>query len=259
MKRVKNALFFFFLVYFSQITWNCAGLFGSKGPKLIKNFSSINFPIDSSITDDPELEQLISSYRLEMENVMSNVIGFASMNLNKGRPEGTLNNFIADLMLKRANIEYGKHVHVAITNISGLRREIPAGSITVGMIYEVYPFENELVVLEMKGSQILQLAQQIGEKGGECVSGIRIQYQGQKPVAIVIQAEELKLDNTYFVTTTDYLSTPGRRSLGALGQGSREFLGVLIRDAILEEIRDLNSKGESITAKMDGRIVFNSK
>lgn len=256
MKSFKKIGLYLFSLALLVSSWQCAALSGSGRPKLAKGYSSVNIEIDSTLADDPAVERIIAPYRKEMNKIMEKVIGIAGVEMNKGKPEAPLNNFIADLMLERANKEYGKKVSAAITNVSGLRRDIPKGPITVGVVYEVMPFENELVVLEMTGDQISQLAQQIGEKGGECIAGLKIEYRNKAVKSIRVQGQPVQPDKIYYVTTTDYLSTPGRKSLGVLGQAKRDFLGVLLRDTILDKIAELQAAGKQVTAKVEGRIVF---
>jgi len=56
--------------------------------------------------------------------------------------------------------------------------------------------------------------------------------------------------------TTDYLSAPGRNRLKILGEVPRNFLGVTLRDAILDEVKGLQAAGKKIDTKVDGRIVI---
>jgi 2',3'-cyclic-nucleotide 2'-phosphodiesterase (5'-nucleotidase family) len=245
------------LVLSFNILWQCAGSKATKTPYETGRFESRNILIDSTLADDPEIESLISPYRTELNEKMNVVIGHAGMQLDKGNPEAPLNNFIADLMLKRANREFDNEVHVAITNEGGLRTSIPKGPITIRNIYEVMPFDNELVVLEMTGTQLITLAEEIGEEHGEPVSGMRLEFLDNKLFQISVQNSPVDKEKIYYVTTTDYLSTPGRRSLKTLSEAHRTFLGITLRDAIIDEIKELDSENQKVMARVDGRIIFN--
>jgi 2',3'-cyclic-nucleotide 2'-phosphodiesterase (5'-nucleotidase family) len=196
----------------------------------------------------------IQPYRKDLDKKMGVVIGSAAMTLSKGKPEATLNNFVADLMLERANRDFNKPVQVALTNRGGLRAAIPKGEITLGNIYEVMPFENELVVLEMNKEQLLTLAKEIGEIGGEPISGMVLEFKGEKLTKMIVNGHFMEDDSTYYLTTTDFLSSPGRNRLALLSTVPRTFLGVTLRDAIIDKIEQLNAAGEQIKAEMDGRI-----
>jgi len=253
--RKKRLPFWIFLFLLNIIAWQCAGT-GSSRLILTENLTSTNLAIDSTISNDILVENLIIPYRQQLNQTMNKIIGYAEKELRKGRPEAPLNNFIAELMLKRANAEYSKKVHIAITNLGGIRASIPKGPITLGKIYEVMPFENELVVLEMTGEQVITLAKQIGERNGEAIAGMRLTFRNGQLITLTVQGEKVDPEEIYYVVTTDFLSNPGRSSLQVLGQAKRDFLGVLIRDAIIDEIRQAQSRGNPITAEVDGRIVF---
>lgn len=257
MRKLINIKFLISLIVSFNFLWQCAGSKATKTPYEIGRFESHNILIDSTLVDDPEIESLISPYRAELKEKMDVVIGYAGMSLDKGNPEAPLNNFIADLMLKRANREFEKKVHVAITNAGGLRTGIPEGPITIRNIYEVMPFDNELVVLKMTGSQLIILAEEIGEEYGEPISGMRLKFLDNKLYQITVQNSPVNKEKIYFVTTTDYLSAPGRKSLKTLGQADRTFLGITLRDAIIDEIKELDSKNQKVMARVDGRIIFN--
>ncbi len=236
--------------------WQCAGFHRQAPFRFDNNVASRNILVDSTTSANPDMEALISPYRQKLNKVMGKIVGHAAVDLYRGKPEAPLNNFVADLMLRRANREFPETVHVAITNVGGLRTNIPAGPITLGKIYEVMPFENELVILEMTGSQLITLGKQIGEVHGECIAGMQLEFTGERLTRIRVQGQKVNPEKIYRVVTTDYLSSPGRRKLKILGEVPRKFLGIKLRDAILDEVKAWEARGEPITAKVEGRIVF---
>jgi 2',3'-cyclic-nucleotide 2'-phosphodiesterase (5'-nucleotidase family) len=257
MRKKIYIKFLISLILSLNVLWQCAGSKSTKTPYDPGRFESHNIVIDSTFADDPEIESLISPYRAELNEKMDVVIGHAGMPLDKGNPEAPLNNFIADLMLKRANREFEKEVQVAITNAGGLRTGIPKGPITIRNIYEVMPFDNELVVLKMTGIKLITLAEEIGEENGEPISGMRLEFLDNELFKISVQNLPVNKEKIYYVITTDYLSAPGRRSLKILSEADRTFLGITLRDAIIDEIKELDSKNQKVMARVDGRIIFN--
>jgi 2',3'-cyclic-nucleotide 2'-phosphodiesterase (5'-nucleotidase family) len=235
---------------------SCAANSGGKSSLDLSNVNSQNMQIDSTLANDATLEAFIAPYRADLQKSMDVVIGHSAVDLTRGKPEAPLNNFVADLMLKRANAEFDKPVEISLTNLGGLRVDIPKGPVTVGKIYEVMPFENELVVLEMNGNQVLTLAKEIGEGGGEPIAGMRIDYQNGRLKKLSVGGKYIENDSLYYLVTTDYLSAPGRNRLGILGEVPRIFLGITLRDAILDEVKAIEKAGLQIDTKVDGRIVI---
>ncbi len=239
--------------------WQCAGVQRQAPYRLENEVASRNILVDSTTSPQPAMEELVAPYRQELNQVMGKIVGHAGVELYRKKPEGPLNNFVADLMRRRAALELGDTVHIAITNVGGLRTNIPAGPITLGKVYEVMPFENELVVLDMTGLQILALGKQIGEVHGECISGLHLEFIGDRLTKILVLGKPVNPEKIYRVVTTDYLSSPGRRKLKVLSEAPRKFLGVKLRDAILDEIKEWDARGEPITARVEGRIIFHEK
>ncbi|UCF64202.1 MAG: 5'-nucleotidase C-terminal domain-containing protein [bacterium] len=250
----NRSLHFLRIILIILLLFGCAST--KKDVHEVSVVESRNLQIDSTITADPALMTLVQPYKDDLKQKMEVIIGSAALELSKGKPEAPLNNFIADLMLERANQEFEQGVQVALTNLGGLRTEIPQGPVTLGRIYEVMPFENELVVLEMNGMQLLTLAKEIGEVGGEPISGMVLTFQGENLAKMLVDQKPVENDSIYYLTTTDFLSSPGRNRFAILSTVPRTFLGVTLRDAIIDKVKALDAAGESITAKIEGRISF---
>jgi len=90
---------------------------------------------------------------------LSKVIGRLEGNLNKtGVGGGSLGNFVTNGMRAQAEAKLGKPVTLAIMNVGGLRKnEISAGELRASDIFELLPFENALVALEVTGVQLQKL------------------------------------------------------------------------------------------------------
>ncbi len=250
----NRSLYFLRIILIILLLFGCAST--KKDVHEVSVVESRNLQIDSTIIADPALMTLVQPYKDDLKQKMEIIIGSAALELSKGKPEALLNNFIADLMLERANQEFEQGVQVALTNLGGLRTEIPQGPVTLGRIYEVMPFENELVVLEMNGMQLLTLAKEIGEVGGEPISGMVLTFQGENLAKMLVDHKPVENDSIYYLTTTDFLSSPGRNRFAILSTVPRTFLGVTLRDAIIDKVKALDAAGESITAKIEGRISF---
>lgn len=245
-----------FSVAAGLILWQCAGTGGSKVMHLDNDVPSRNIRIDSTVTADPAMEAFIAPYRDTLTAKMGVVVGHAAVNLTKDRLEGTLNNWVSDLMLETANRLGSDTVYTALTNRGGLRVDIPKGPITLEKIYELMPFENELVVLKLTGKQMETLGQQIGDAHGECIAGMRLVFKDNTLQEMTIQGKPVEPDKIYPLVTTDYLSSPGRDKMSILGEVPRQFVGIRLRDAILQEVEAKEAAGQAVTATVDHRIVF---
>ncbi len=131
--------------------------------------------IDSAISDDPAVREMLAPYR-EKVAALSVVIGKLESDLKRESiGAGPLGNFVTDAMLREAIQKSGKNVVLALSNAGGLRKaEIAAGQLHVSDIFELLPFENALLVVDLSGAQILKILQ-TGVRDPR--AGTRIQYR----------------------------------------------------------------------------------
>ena len=92
--------------------------------------------------------------------------------LTKGRPESSLGNWTADLLLAAARDLFpGYAIAFAVQNYGGLRlSEIGTGPLTVSELYELMPFDNELVLVELGGATLRAFIDHTLADGGWPVS-----------------------------------------------------------------------------------------
>lgn len=215
-----------------------------------EDYDHQNYSITDSLEEDSELDDLIRPYINKVQDEMGRVLTTSETTVERGRPEGALGNFVADLMRSRASSEMRHRIHIAITNNDGLRAPLPSGDITVGMIYELMPFENAIVVQKHTGEQIRKMADQIAEVGGEAISGIRMHISDGEASGVLIGSERVDPNQEYWVATNNWIADGGGPITALHDPIERHDLEVLLRDAIIDY---LNSRG-SIAPETDQRI-----
>ncbi|HEU4951429.1 MAG TPA: 5'-nucleotidase C-terminal domain-containing protein [Holophagaceae bacterium] len=198
------------------------------------------YPLDASIPPDPAVERELAPYRAKLEAKFGKVLCQAPHGLFRGRNgEPNLMGFwMADLMREAAAKATGAPVDAAITNSGGIRANFRPGPVTVGDVYEVMPFDNALVVVEMTGAELLRAVKQgIERRQGEPESNLKAVVSGtpEQPACTVTFLDGTPIDpaKTYRVATTDYLAKSGD-TMRAL-KGSRTVLptGLKLRDVML--------------------------
>lgn len=199
---------------------------------------------------DTNYLRMLTPYKTFMEHTMSKQIGYAKVNLTTGKPESPMSNWSSDALLTIARKEYKHPVDIAIVNMGGLRCEWNKGPITLQNVYELMPFDNELVVLTMMGKDILTLCDHIAQQGGQGVAGLRMQIKKGKAVNVTINKKKVIPNKKYYVATSDYLST-GNDHLEPLANHTNIWCS---HKKIRELYRDYIISQKVISAKKDGRI-----
>lgn len=223
------------------------------------NFQNHNINALTDSVNDPLFAEILTPYTNKLGDELSEIISYTDTSLIAFRPESPLSNFVSDLVFDFArdyalNSQTGIDVQFSLVNHGGLRTSLPKGNIIVRDIFELMPFENELVLLQLTGSQVSELVNFISSRGGEGVSGISFGMRSGRAVAIMVQGKPLEKDSTYWMVTNDYIANGGDGMKVLTNASQRVVTGAKIRDVIINHLRNLKLKGQIVTAKIDGRI-----
>lgn len=214
------------------------------------------FNKNKPLTKDTEAETLISPYRNSMAKEMDEVLVYSEVELNKGKPNSTLGNWITDIILEQTQKNSKEKLACAFQNYGGIRiNSMPAGPITKGKIFEVMPFENMTVILHIPGETLRKLCDRIVAYGGWPMSkGIRFEMGDDRTAKhIMVQEEPLNDDKIYHIVLADYVANGGDRC-DFLEDADRTETGILIRDLIIDYLREMKVKGEKINTTYEERI-----
>ena len=236
-----------------------------KPPKATDvNLRGEKLPVDSSVSDDPAVNQMLVVYSPKVRELDA-VLGSLKGELRKGgMGAGSIGNFVSDGMRWQAGVKLGKPIDLAVVNGGGLRRNnISEGELRARDIFELVPFENALVTVELTGEQLMRLLELV-VSSREAQSGARIVYF-TKPdktseidmVKLRTPAGEKDIDPqaTYRIVTIDYIMNRGGDISTVLKEGKQlQPLGITLRDAIMGYVKSETAAGRTIRANLDGRF-----
>lgn len=220
--------------------------------------------VDAKIPNDEAVEKILAPYS-EKVRALSIVIGRLETPLKKETVgAGSLGSFVTDAMFTYTRTKLGVPVAVAITNAGGLRKnEIAAGDLRASDLFELLPFENALVAVEVTGADLLKLLPAVVR---DAQSGARIQYKWNdqnRPEFISGKLldenpREMEIDpnKIYTIVTIDYLLKVGGGPYAFLKEAkSIKPLNITIRDAVIDYVKNETAAGRTIRARLDDRYV----
>lgn len=201
------------------------------------------------------VELLLKPYREQIAGQMQEVIGRAEGDFIREKPSGSLGNLVVDALLFKAQQVDPRTVN-AISNYGGIRlNQVPRGDITVGRMFELLPFENELVLIEVNGAQLKQWIELMAKAGGWPVARYLpfrveenragISYSDTLLVYDQMKKETLRahkshpplLDTARFlIATNDYVANGGDQC-EFLKACPQLHTGLLVRDAVTDYVR----------------------
>ena len=100
----------------------------------------------------------------------------------------------ADIIKTEVQRDFGQPIDFAIINTGGIRNPLMQGDITLGEIYSIFPFDNTLCLIKLKGSDVRELLNIVASRNGEAVS---------KDVHMTI-ADEKAIESTHTHHRTDH-------------------------------------------------------
>lgn len=221
--------------------------------------------IDSSIAEDPSVNSVIAPYTARVRALNVRIGRLSADLVRTGMGAGSMGNFVADAMRASAAVKLGHPVTLAITNYGGLRkRQMAAGDLMALDIFELLPFENALVTVDVTGEQLLRILKVLVEER-DAQSGAQITYrrteQGNELVNARLgdapnSAREIDPAATYQIVTSDYLVKRGGK-YSVFGEGRNVTpLDLTIRDAVSDYVKAETAAGREIKPVLDNRFVF---
>ncbi|MEZ4985779.1 MAG: 5'-nucleotidase [Saprospiraceae bacterium] len=209
-----------------------------------------------TVAIDNNYQRIIQPYKITLDSSMNQVIGHCKVHLTKRQPESSLGNWMADELLLATPQIAGKRVDMAIQNYGGIRiPDLAAGPITRGRMYELMPFDNTLVVMELKGELVQQLMNQIAKEGGWPISqGSRFTIRDGQAIAVIINEVPLDAQATYSIAMPDYIANGGSDCSFLQGLPYQNT-GVFIRDILIAGVSRLQADNRSIEMPSMGRCM----
>ena len=210
--------------------------------------------IDASLDGIQDTEYLaqLAPIKADLEREMNVQVGYAAEDLWVGAPECPMLNWASDALWDAAKGAFPGQVDIAIVNMGGMRCSWSAGPVTRGNVFELMPFDNRLVVLTLKGEDILALCESFAQYGGQGVAGMRVKIVDGRVADVQIGGKALNTKASYTVATSDYLSG-GADHMDALTHYTDYWNSdLLIRDLYMEQVQ----KQDTLRAVVDGRMTI---
>ena len=228
-------------------------------PYQLSEIHGKQLPIAEKLSSVDSIENVIAPYRDRLNDVLDEPLCYAPkvFSKNDGRYNSSAGNLLADIIYEQANPIFksrtNNEIDFVVTNHGGIRSLISKGDVSSRTAYEVMPFENKIVVLELKGKAVRDLVSHLVRAGRpHPISGIQIILEKDDQLSSVnIQGQPFDEKRTYFVATVDYLANGGD-DMGFFRDGvNRTETDYLLRNAMI----DFFKKTDTLRASIDDRFI----
>ena len=226
----------------------------------VSKINAKQLKIGNEVKQDSSIIQLFTPYKKKMTKEITKSLSFSTKILERtdGNLQSTLGNLVADLSYEKANELFknktGKTVDFSMSNYGGIRAAIMKGDVTVSNAFELMPFDNTIVVVELNYDKIKALFNYfVAKKRAHPLSkNIQLTIENDS-YNVLINGKPIKKDRTYFVATSNYLQKGGDGMIFFSEPESLFDSNFLIRDAIV----DYFESKDTLRANLDNRVIIN--
>lgn len=206
---------------------------------------------------DKEIVAMIAPYKKDLEKEMNEVIGSTAKMLTLGQPESTLGNWAADVVFEKVEAYLGTKIDFCMLNLGGLRiPSLPKGDITAGKVFELMPFDNILVAVEMKGEDLQALFDRAAAAGGWPISKqLSMVIYKDKAQDVLIDGKKIKTNQIYKVAMNDYMANGGDKCF-FLKDKKKISTDKLMRNSFMDYIKEETKKGKKIDVEIENRVYY---
>ena len=219
-----------------------------------RQITSTRFEVTRSLDEnpDPEAMKMMEKYKPAVDSLIAPVLGESLVGMSAGRPESLLSNWSADVLMEFSDFADGKKADLGIVNVGGLRNNMPKGIVRKGDIMLISPFNNTLALVQLRGTDLMGLFENIASVHGEGVSRevqLVITEDG-KLVDAKVSGQPIEPERIYRVITVNYLAEGNDHLTSFKKSVKQDLSSILVRDAMMQFVK----RHKTITSAIEGRI-----
>ena len=201
----------------------------------------------ANLTPDETVARIVAEYAVEADRIFDEKIGEASEDCNVDYfYECSIGNWFSNAVKDATGAD------MAFINPSGIFESVPAGEINLRKLYQMSPFENELVTAEISGAQLRELwettleTERMPQYGTLAFAGLYITYDsaaedGSKVQLLALpDGTEIKDDDVFTIATLDFLAGGGN-DYTLLPTLSWTGTAIMMRDAYADALREMGT------------------
>ncbi|NLV32899.1 MAG: bifunctional metallophosphatase/5'-nucleotidase [Acidobacteria bacterium] len=177
------------------------------------------------LPSDPAIAAIVAGWSKKAEAALGEVIGYTRAGIPRGQP-------LYDLLLHSWLWAYPE-ADIAISNFGGFREAIAPGEITRADILTTWPFNNDIVSVDLTGAQLVENLRRCGG----AAAGLTYRRSGEEVEATLDSGRPLDPAATYRVLVNSYMYAGGDHYLFKTQNPNGTSLGVPMQDPVIRWIQ----------------------
>ncbi|MFD2828453.1 5'-nucleotidase C-terminal domain-containing protein [Leeuwenhoekiella polynyae] len=224
----------------------------------LTHIESHQLPVTDSIQANQDVLDYIAPYRKRIDEEMSAVLAYAPQSLSKkeGPYNTAIGNMMADAVFKLSNPVFkkrtGKNIDAVLLNHGGIRSTLNAGDVTMRSAFDIMPFENSVVVVELTSDQVNEMFDYLKSGTAHPISNMQLVLDEKNEIkTATINGNSVENSKTYFIATNDYLQQGGDHMTFLSEPLSMEVLDYKIRSILVDYFKEQ----DTIAPVRDNRFI----
>ena len=219
-----------------------------------------NIEINQQVLSDSSIVKYYQPFKKNLEeSLMNTPISYSpeTYKKNDGELNSTLSNMFADATYEMSNPVFnkmsGKNIDIVLLNNGGIRSIISKGNISEKTAFELMPFENSIVVLELSGLSITKMIDYLRKvKLQHPISGLQITLNNDYSVnEVKINGVSIENEKKYYVATTDYLLEGGDKMYFLAETTKTTDINYKMREILIDYFKQY----DTLKLKSDNRFI----
>lgn len=215
--------------------------------------------ISDSLQRNLNIDNFIKPYREHVNANLDSTLAYAVDTYSKsdGEYNTAIGNMMADAVYEESNALFksrtGENIDFVLLNHGGIRAIISKGNVSKRTAYQVMPFDNSVVVVKLKGSEVRKLIDYLAKaKRAHPISQLQLVLNSDSTInSVSLNEKALDFNKTYNVATNDYLYNGGDRMDFFKTNDSLYVLDYKIRNVLI----DYFTKIDTLNPVIDNRFI----
>jgi 2',3'-cyclic-nucleotide 2'-phosphodiesterase (5'-nucleotidase family) len=171
-----------------------------RGGRTVVTTREVRTPFADEVSPDTQVARVVAEWERSVRPITERVVATLAQPMEREGDEYALGNLLADAIRVQTGAQ------ASLVNNGSIRRPLPAGPVSWGILYELQPFANALVTVRVTGAQLreaLEVALASGTPNAH-VSGLVVRYDSAAPEGRRVR--EVRLDGGAVVDDDDVVT-----------------------------------------------------
>ena len=234
-------------------------LFACKESQVTLNaIEGTQLAITDSLPQDQQVLDYIAPFKKHINDEMSAVLAYAPQSHSKteGPYNTAIGNMMADAVLELSNPIFksrtGHEIDGVLLNHGGITSTLNAGDVTMRTAYDIMPFENSIIVVELNADKVRDMFNYLKSGKAHPIANMQlILGEDDSIVKTLVNGKPIEDGKTYFIATNDYLRQGGDGMVFFEDPVSETVLNYKVRSVLIDYFKEK----DTIAPVRDNRFI----